>query len=214
MQANRIRVLLADDHQMVRAAFAELLKREPDISVVGEAADETTLAEAVNRLRPDVVLMDAHLPEGKAVQAARALRLRYPELRILVLSGYDRREYVVGMVRAGVDGYLLKHDSPETLVRAVRAVAEGEEWISPRVAEILMQALRGDEENPAEKLSGREKEVLQLMAAGYRNDEIARRLVITCQTVKNHVRRIFRKLGVATRVEAVLVALGNTNFRQ
>ena len=124
-----------------------------------------------------------------------------------MLSAYDRREYVVGMVRAGVDGYLLKHNSPETLLRAVRAVAQGEEWISPRVAEILMKAVRGYEENPAEKLSKRESEVLQLMAAGYRNDEIALRLVITSQTVKNHVRKIFQKLGVETRVEAVLYAL-------
>jgi DNA-binding NarL/FixJ family response regulator len=204
---SKIRVVLADDHHIVRAAFTELLNREPDIVVVGEAADETTLVDAVNRLKPDVLLMDAHMPGGKAITAARTLRLKHPDLRILVLSAYDRREYVVGMVRAGVDGYLLKHDSPEMLLRAVRAVAQGEEWISPRVAEILVKAVRGYRESPVEKLSKREAEVLQLMAAGYRNDEIARRLVITCQTVKNHVRKIFRKLGVETRVEAVLYAL-------
>jgi DNA-binding NarL/FixJ family response regulator len=206
-QLIKIRVLLADDHHMVRAAFAELLKREPDITIVGEAADEAALLEAVNRLQPDVLLMDAHMPGGKSISAARVLRIKHPDLRILVLSAYDRREYVVGMVRAGVDGYLLKHDSPETLVRAVRAVAQGEEWISPHVAEILMDTVRTDGERPAVKLSKREVEVLRLMAAGYRNEEIARRLVVTCQTVKNHVRKIFRKLGVETRVEAVLYAV-------
>jgi DNA-binding NarL/FixJ family response regulator len=139
--------------------------------------------------------------------AARILRELCPEVRILVLSAYDRREYVVGLVRAGISGYMLKHDSPEMLVRAVRTVAQGDEWLSSRVAEILMRSVQTYDERPAAKLTRREMEVLQLMAGGYRNDEIAEKLVITYQTVKNHIRKIFRKLGVETRVEAVLYAV-------
>jgi len=184
-----------------------LLSREPDIEVVGEVEDTPSLNEAVRALKPDVLVLDAHMPGGKVISAAQDLQKQYPAVRILVLSAYDRREYVVGLVRAGVAGYILKHDSPEMLIRAVRAVADGEEWLSPRVADILMKSIRSFDERPAQKLTEREIEVLRLMAEGYKNEEIARKLVITQQTVKNHIRKIFRKLGVETRVDAVLYAL-------
>ena len=203
----KIRVLLAEDHHLVRSAFATLLSREPDIEVVGEVEDTPSLNEAVRALKPDVLVLDAHMPGGKVISAAQDLQKQYPAVRILVLSAYDRREYVVGLVRAGVAGYILKHDSPEMLIRAVRAVADGEEWLSPRVADILMKSIRSFDERPAQKLTEREIEVLRLMAEGYKNEEIARKLVITQQTVKNHIRKIFRKLGVETRVDAVLYAL-------
>jgi len=147
------------------------------------------------------------MPGGKVTEAAHTIREEVPNVRILVLSAYERREYVTGLVRAGVAGYMLKHDSPEMLVRAVRTVAMGEDWLSPRVADILMKSIRTYEEPPKNKLSPREEEILKLMANGYRNDEIAEKLVITCQTVKNHVRSIFIKLNVDNRVEAVLYAL-------
>ncbi len=204
---NKIRVVLAEDHHMVRAAFVELLEKEPEIEVVGEAADTTTLIEVVNSLKPDVLLLDAHMPGGNVISAARMLREQNPEVRILVLSAYERREYVVGLVRAGVAGYMLKHDSPDMLARAVRTVAQGEDWLSPRVADILMKSVRASDKEPRAKLSPREIEILKLMAAGYRNDEIADKLVITYQTVKNHIRSIFNKLHVETRVEAVLYAM-------
>jgi DNA-binding NarL/FixJ family response regulator len=204
---NKIRVLVAEDHHMVRAAFAELLNKEADIEVVGQAADTNTLLEMVPSLKPDVLLLDAHMPGGKVIAAAQSLRESWPEVRILVLSAYDRREYVIGLVRAGVAGYMLKHDSPEMLVRAVRTVAQGEDWLSPRVADILMKSMRTYDERPREKLTSREVEILTLMAAGFRNEEIATRLVITYQTVKNHVRSIYNKLRVETRVEAVLYAM-------
>lgn len=204
---SKIRMVIAEDHHMVRAAFIELLEKEPDIEVVGEAADTTSLMEVVNALRPDVLLLDAHMPGGKVISAARMLREQTPDVRILVLSAYERREYVVGLVRAGVAGYMLKHEPPEMLVRAVRTVAQGEDWLSPRVADILMKSVRDYEEQPKARLTRREMEILQLMAAGYRNDEIAEKLVITYQTVKNHIRNIFNKLHVETRVEAVLYAM-------
>lgn len=204
---NKIRVMLAEDHSVVRSAFAALLTREPDIEVVGEVADITAMLDMVNTLVPDVLILDAHMPGGKVIVGARTLREQNPRVRILVLSGYERSEYVVGLIRAGVTGYMLKHDSSDMLVQAVRAVARGEEWLSPRVTDILMKAMRNDDERPTAKLTDREVEILNLMAKGYKNHDIAEALVITTSTVKNHVRRIFRKLKVDTRVDAVLYAI-------
>ncbi|MBK8901664.1 MAG: response regulator transcription factor [Anaerolineaceae bacterium] len=203
----RIRVVLAEDHHVVRSAFAALLSKEADIEVVGEVADTAVLLDTVAKLKPDVLILDAHMPGGKVITTARKLREEQPRVRVLVLSGYERNEYIVGLVRAGVAGYVLKHDSTEMLTQAVRAVARGEEWLSPRVADILMKAMRSYEDRPAAKLTGREVEVLKLMAQGRKNGEIAEDLVITTSTVKNHVRRIFRKLDVDTRVDAVLYAI-------
>ena len=203
----KIRVVLAEDHHVVRAAFAALLAKEPDIEVVGEVGNTADLLQTITELQPDVLLLDAHMPGGKVITAAKELRKQCPKVQILVLSAYERSEYIVGLVRAGAAGYVLKHDSSDMLVTAVRAVAQGEGWLSPRVADILVRSVRNYDERPAAQLTDREIEVLRLMAKGYRNDEIAEALVITIQTVKNHVRRIFRKLGVETRVDAVLYAI-------
>lgn len=205
--SNKIKVVLAEDHHVVRTAFAALLAKEPDIEVVGEVANTADLLQTVQDLRPDVLLLDAHMPGGKVITAAKKLREQCPKVQILVLSAYERSEYIVGLVRAGASGYVLKHDSSDMLVTAVRAVAQGEGWLSPRVADILVRSVRNYDERPAAKLTEREVEVLRLMARGHKNDEIGEMLVITMQTVKNHVRRIFRKLGVETRVDAVLYAI-------
>jgi DNA-binding NarL/FixJ family response regulator len=167
------------------------------------------LEGTVRRLRPDLMLLDAHMPGHKVVESARKLRETYPEMHILVLSAYDRREYVVGLLQAGAAGYVLKDDSPDMLMRAVRAVIKGEEWVSPRVAKVLVKSVRNWDERPADRLTDRELEVLALMAAGCKNEEIATQLVITVQTVKNHVTSIFRRLGVESRVEAVLYAINH-----
>jgi DNA-binding NarL/FixJ family response regulator len=205
--SKKIRVVLAEDHHVVRTAFAALLAKEPDIEVVGEVSNTGDLLDRVAELRPDVLLLDAHMPGGRVITAAKKLRDQYPKVQILVLSAYERSEYIVGLVRAGAAGYVLKHDSSDMLVTAVRAVAQGEGWLSPRVADILVRSVRNYDEKPDAKLTEREVDVLRLMARGQRNDEIAEALFITNQTVKNHVRRIFRKLGVETRVDAVLYAI-------
>jgi DNA-binding NarL/FixJ family response regulator len=205
--SKKIRVVLAEDHHVVRTAFAALLAKEPDIEVVGEVSNTGDLLDRVAELRPDVLLLDAHMPGGRVITAAKKLRNQYPKVQILVLSAYERSEYIVGLVRAGAAGYVLKHDSSDMLVTAVRAVAQGEGWLSPRVADILVRSVRNYDEKPDAKLTEREVDVLRLMARGQRNDEIAEALFITNQTVKNHVRRIFRKLGVETRVDAVLYAI-------
>ena len=202
----RIRVLLAEDHHVVRAAIASLLGKEADLEVVGELSDASGLVEAVKAVKPDVVVLDAHMPGQRVVEAARELRAAHPGVNVLILSAYNRREYVMGMLGAGACGYVLKDDPPETLPAAVRAAKAGRQWLSPRVTELLVKSA-GDERKLVEELTEREKEVLRLMATGCRNERIADTLDITEQTVKNHVRAIFGKLGVETRVEAVLYAI-------
>lgn len=204
MGAKKIRIVLAEDHHVVRAAVASFLSREEDFEVAAEVNDASTLLGTIDDVRPDVLLLDAHMPGHRVIDSARALRRVHPELRILVLSAYKRREYVVGLIEAGALGYVLKDDPPESLPQAVRAVHGGRRWLSPGVAEVLAKsAVRG----LREELTEREGEVLRLMATGCRNDRIAQALGISEQTVKNHVRNIFGKLGVETRVEAVLYAI-------
>lgn len=204
----KIRIVLAEDHHVVRAAIASLLAKEADIEVVGEVPEAMALVPRVEALKPDVLILDAHMPGHKVIESAHALRARHPNVRILVLSAYNRREYVVGMLGAGAAGYVLKDDPPEALAAAVRAVAGGKQWLSPRVTELLVRSAANRDKRLVEELTDREAEVLRLMAAGYRNERIAEALSITEQTVKNHVRSIFGKLGVETRVEAVLWAIG------
>ena len=206
-KVGKIRIVLAEDHHVVRAAIASLLAKEADIEVVGEVPEAMALVPRVEALKPDVLILDAHMPGHKVIESARALRARHPNVRILVLSAYNRREYVVGMLGAGAAGYVLKDDPPEALAAAVRAVAAGKQWLSPRVTELLVRSAAGRDKRLVEELTDREAEVLRLMAAGHRNERIAEALNITEQTVKNHVRSIFGKLGVETRVEAVLWAI-------
>jgi DNA-binding NarL/FixJ family response regulator len=202
-----IKVILAEDHHVVRAAVAAYLNREQDIEVVGEVSDGEALPAAVAALRPDLLLLDAHMPGHQVIASTRALRRAFPDLRILILSAYDREEYIVGALREGVAGYVLKDDAPEMLIAAIRAVARGGDYLSPRVSNVLLHSLRYADTQSQEELTEREREVLRLMAQGKRNDQIAAELALTTQTVKNYVRAIFRKLGVESRVEAVLFAL-------
>ena len=203
----KTRILLAEDHHVVRAAIASLLGKEADLGVVGELAEASRLVEAVGALKPEVLVLDAHMPGHKVIEAAREVHARHPEVGVLILSAYNRREYVLGMLGAGACGYVLKDDPPEALLAAVRAARAGRQWLSPRVTGLLMKSMADDERRVVEELTEREREVLRLMATGLRNERIADALDITEQTVKNHVRSIFGKLGVETRVEAVLYAI-------
>lgn len=204
-----ISVLIADDHHVVRAAVASFLAREADIEVVAQVAEAGALLSEVRNRCPDVLLLDAHMPGQNVIETARTLCTDYPQMRILVLSAYDRREYVVGLLRAGASGYVLKDDTPEMLVSAVRAVAKGNEWLSPRILNVLMKSVRDQAVEPFGELTPRELEVLQLLAQGCKNEEVSRALVISQQTVKNYVHSILSKLGVETRVDAVLYAIEN-----
>ncbi len=200
----RIRIVLAEDHHVVRAAIASFLSREPDFEIVGEVADATELFATLEAARPDVLVLDAHMPGHRVIESARAIRLRHPQVRVLVLSAYKRKEYVVGLIEAGAAGYVLKDDPPDSVLQAIRSVHNRRRWLSPGVAEVLATSVV---RHHRDELTERETEVLQLLARGYRNDRIARELDISEQTVKNHVRNIFGKLGVETRVEAALYAM-------
>lgn len=206
---NKTRILLAEDHHVVRAAVAALLAKEADMKVVGEVSDGSTLLTQVEALRPNVVLFDAQMPNHKPVQAAKALQQQFPDVAILVLSAYDLPEYVVGLLQAGAAGYVLKDDPSEMLVQAVRTVAQGKEFVSPRATRILVETMRQQPADVIDRLTPRETEVLQLMAQGFTNSDIAEQFVLSEQTVRNHVSNIFSKLGAKTRVEAVLYAIAN-----
>ncbi len=205
-----IRIVLAEDHNVVRTAVASFLAQRTEIDVVGEVAEGgPPLFETVEQTQPDLLLLDANMPghEIDVIDSTCRLREKFPNMRILILSAYDRRDYVVGLLKAGADGYVLKDDVSDMLVRAIRTVAKGGEWVSPRVANLLVESVRSRHQEPKELLTEREIDVLRAMARGYTNRKIGEELYITEQTVKNHVSNIFAKLGVETRVEAVLYAL-------
>jgi DNA-binding NarL/FixJ family response regulator len=208
-----IRVVLADDQGLVRTGLRLVLEAEPDIEVVAEAADGLQ-AVAAARLRPDLVLMDIRLPNLDGIEATR--RLAGPgvadPVRVLVLTTYDVDEYVFAALRAGACGFLLKHTSPEALVEAVRTVAAGDGLIAPAVTRRLIAEFARAPAAPAappaelERLTDREREVLELVARGRSNAEIARELVVGQATVKTHVGRVLTKLSLRDRVEAVIWA--------
>jgi DNA-binding NarL/FixJ family response regulator len=203
-----IRILLADDHPVVRDGIRDRMAREEDINVVGEAEDgQETIAQA-QRLRPNVVLLDVAMPGPGAVNVMEALRKVLPTVKVLVLSAFDDDEYVFGMLAAGASGYALKDERLSTLVQAIRAVANDETWLSPRVAsKVARRAVGGKDPASDSPLTEREREVLQLMAEGKENAEIAAELVITERTVKFHVGNIYAKLGATSRTAAVVKAI-------
>lgn len=204
-----IRVVLAEDHHVIRVALASFLAQEQDIEVVGEVADAALLLTMIAQQQPDVLVLDAHMPGHNVLKTAKQLHAEYPNLRILVLSAYARREYVVGLLRAGASGYILKDDHQETLTQGIRAVARNRRWVSSRIMDILIQSADQEWYEIEEDLTDRETDILRLMAQGSRNQQIAETLHLTEQTIKNYVRNIFRKLNVTNRVDAVLYALNH-----
>ena len=199
-----IRVLLADDHPSVRAGVRAALGKVPGIAVVAEAADGEDALRLIEQQRPDVALLDCRLPKLNGVEVAALVRKRGQATRVLALSAYMDDEYVHGMLEAGAAGYLLKEEALDTVVAAVEAAARGEEWFSRRVTAQVTAWARGDTPVPPEaaNLTNRELEVLRLLARGWDNPRIARELVVTEGTVKNHVTSIYDKLGVSSRAEA------------
>jgi DNA-binding NarL/FixJ family response regulator len=203
-----IRILLADDHPVVRDGIRNRLAREKDFIVAGEAANGEDTVRQARRLSPTVVLLDVAMPGPGAVPLMEALFRTDPSIKVLVLSAFDDDEYVFGMLEAGASGYALKDERLSTLVEAVRTVARGEIWLSPRVAvKVTHRAMKKDREAVEFPLTDREQEVLQLMAEGKENTEIADELVIAERTVKFHVGNIYAKLDVASRTAAVVEAI-------
>jgi DNA-binding NarL/FixJ family response regulator len=207
-----IRVLVADDQALVRAGFRQLLEREADLEVVGEAGDGIEAVELARQLRPDVVVMDIRMPNLDGLEATRRLIADSPAPRVLVLTTFDLDEYVFEALRSGASGFLLKDAAPDELVSAVRLVADGQALLAPSVTRrVIAEFVRGSASVPAEgarldDLTAREREVLLLLARGLSNAEIASELFLTPGTVKTHVAHILRKLDARDRVQAVIVA--------
>jgi DNA-binding NarL/FixJ family response regulator len=206
-----IRVLLADDQELVRSGFRLILELADGIEVVGEAADGRETVRLAKELQPDVVLMDVRMPEVDGIEATRRIRQAGLDTRVLVLTTFDLDEYVYAAVRAGASGFLLKDAPREQLVTAVQTVARGEALLAPAITQRLIERFVARppavELAPAlAQLSAREVEVLRLIARGSSNAEIAAELIVGEATVKTHVARILRKLGVRDRVQAVVVA--------
>jgi DNA-binding NarL/FixJ family response regulator len=209
-----IRVLLVDDQALVRTGFRMILEQQPDLEVVGEAADGAEAVAEVARTRPDVVLMDVRMPRMDGIEATRRILgdggATGP--RVLILTTFDLDEYVFRGLRAGAGGFLLKDVTPEELVRAVRVVAEGESLLSPTVTRRLIEEFvrTPDAQAPPRPelaaLTDREREVLALIGRGRSNQEIARELFLSMATVKTHVNRVFAKLRLRDRAQGVVVA--------
>ena len=206
-----IRVVIADDQTVVRGGLRLILESHEGIEVVGEAGDGQQALELVRELRPDVVLMDIRMPEMDGIETTRRLALAGSEARVLVLTTYGLDEYVYEALKAGAAGFLIKTDSPEHLVEAVRVVATGESLLAPEVTRRLIDrflagARPGAAPPELEQLTARELEVLKLVARGFSNSEIAETLFVSDGTVKTHVSSILSKLGLRDRVQAVVFA--------
>lgn len=206
-----IRLLLAEDHPVVRVGLERLFANEQDIELVGAATNGAEAVELADRLRPDVVLMDLSMPVVNGVEAARQIVSGHDgKVRVVVLTSFSDREEIMAALDAGASGYLLKDADPEELVRGVRAAARGEAPLAPKAAREVLTART--EARPAAELSAREREVLRLVAEGRPNKLIARELRISEKTVKAHLTSIFQRIGVTDRTQAALWAQRHAGF--
>lgn len=204
--------MLVDDQEMVRVGFRMILQAEADLTIVGEAADGAAAIELAARANPDVVLMDVRMPVLDGIEACRTIRERHPDTRVMMLTTFDLHDYVHAALRAGASGFMLKDAPAEQLVDAIRIIANGDALLAPSITQALIdevarQPVRDQSSYPGiEQLTEREVGVLQLMARGQSNSEIATELFLGEATIKTHVGRILAKLGARDRVQAVVVA--------
>jgi DNA-binding NarL/FixJ family response regulator len=205
----RIRILLADDHAVVRQGFKMILAAQPDMEIVGEAANGREAVELAEQLRPDVVVMDVSMPELNGIEATRRLASSVPHARVVALSMHKDSVYVREILRAGARGYLLKDSGAADLVAAIRAVASGESYLSPAVSNAVLDDYRRIATNPIDLLTSREREVLQMLAEGKTNKEIANVLNLSVYTVEAHRGRIMEKLNLHSIGELVRFAVRN-----
>ncbi len=207
-----IRVLLAEDHVITRQGIRRLLEDESNLTVIGEAGDGEEAVQMVTEMKPDVVLMDVAMPKLNGIEATRQIKLIHPRTAVLILSAYDDDEYVFALLKAGAAGYLLKNVSGDELTNAIQAVYKGEPVLDPMIARKVVNYFRlpgklQGLERDSEHLSNRETVIIKLAARGMSNKDIADKLHLSKRTVEGHLRSIFNKLGVGSRIEAVLYGL-------
>lgn len=206
-EAKTIRVMLVDDHAVVRSGLGAFLLAYDDLELAGEASSGERAVALCQQVQPDVVLMDLMMPGMDGVAATKLIRDKYPAVQVVALTSFKEKEMVEGALQAGAIGYLLKDVSADELARAIRAAAAGKPTLASEAAQVLIQSTRAPAEKPGFDLTVREREVLALMAEGLINQQIAERLVVSVSTAKFHVSSILSKLGAASRTEAVSIAL-------
>jgi DNA-binding NarL/FixJ family response regulator len=206
------RVLIADDDDLMRAGLVELLTADPDIEIIGEASTGREAVDQAGRLAPDVVLMDVRMPDLDGIGATRELSRAAPRTRVLILTTFEQDDYVFGALRAGASGFLLKRTRPEELIAAVQTIARGDSLLSPSVTRRVIDRLAQQpipelaNQTRLEELTAREREVLEFIARGLSNREIAAALIVEESTIRSHVKRILMKLDLRDRVQAVIFA--------
>lgn len=202
----KIRIMIVDDHEMMRLGLRTAFEPEPDLAVVGEASNGAEALAKMATLDPQLVLMDVRMEKMGGIEACREIKSRYPHARILMLTSYTNEDAVISSIMAGASGYLLKHLSRPELLRSIRLVASGQTLID---ANATKQALDRLSQTPGWELTGREREVLTLIARGYTNKQIADALTVSEKTARNHVSHILEKLGLSRRSEAAVFAVEN-----
>jgi DNA-binding NarL/FixJ family response regulator len=203
-----IRVLLADDHVIVRAGIRQVLEHASDIQVVAEAGDGESAQNLIQQHQPDVAVLDIQMPKASGIEVTRWVRANYKQIGVLVLTAYNDDPYVMAVLQAGANGYVLKTASPEELIQAVRDVHEGKSVLDPSIAQkVMSHFFAGSKTLAVEQLTDRELEVLSLAAKGYTNKAIGMQLGISDRTVQGHLAHIFNKLQASSRTEAVMRAV-------
>ncbi|WP_418791045.1 response regulator [Phosphitispora sp. TUW77] len=222
---DQIRILIADDHPLIRQGLIKVIRLDPLLNVVGEAADGEDVVEKSGQLQPHIIIMDLNMPKMDGLEATKQIKQKFPEIKVIALTVEDSEQKVVSVIRAGVSGYVLKDVDPDALAATIKAVYKGEMVIHPRVTAMLCRELEQDDrepntnhrqhavdpgsfnENLKVNLTSREIQILKYIASGVHNKDIARLLYISEKTVKNHITNIFRKLNVEDRTQAVISAV-------
>jgi len=208
----KIKILLAEDHIVVRQGIRGIIESQDDMEVVGEAGDGEEAVQLVTQVEPDIVLMDIAMPRVNGIEATRRIKESYPSVAVLILTAYDSEEFIFALVEAGAAGYLLKNVQGRELLNSIRAVYDGESVLHPVIAEKIFSHLQLEERRPVRPerskiLSPRELEVLELSTDGLSNKEVAKELSVGIRTIQTHWRNIFNKLGVSSRTEAIIYGL-------